>query len=623
MKAFMPLVIGLSLLLSACGGSGGGDADVAWACGTIGNATKPDGSRRLPAGLDAFDAAEKAAQRVAASEVASAVLAALAAGRSYALPADPKYRNLRYNPKATGTFKPWLKISSVGAPNLAVDLGGANLWLEDNADDGYVGDALFINTSNLTIKNLSIDYDPLPFSQGRFVDKVNSTTAIIKLDDDFLEVTPSFAAMSGDRREATTAYLFDKNCQVKPVQIQNNKGGDVPKFKPFISSDSYKGKIPANGLVTIDFGLPVDDMFTDKTGDRVVMGPRFKPAVQLHQSSGITLENINIYAFALPAIYDIQATGQNVYRNINIIPRPGTTRFVSGIADGIHVTDAAVAPLIENSTFRAMMDDAINVHASFAPVLSTDIDTNLAEQDSGTVVIGARGVAPIAPFVKPGRTTSVDFFRRVSSNSTTYEYTGDGADYEYVGSRTITSISSEIASSVVAAKTDPPRLWNHFSTKMFSVSSGTAFKFGLSSPVLVSDPMVAIFNHHGSNSIIRNNVFENMAVRAIVYQANTGKISGNKFMGTRGPSVIAGVMRSWNEGPYVKNVEMTGNTFCYRFDGKDTAVQLNLLKGQPVVDLGLHPVADLAADSTLSKPTLPAAVDAFTALSFKTSQRCQ
>lgn len=602
-------------------------SEQAWACGTISNSSKPDGSRRLPAGLDNFTTTEKAAQRAAATEVASAVLAALAAGKSYTLPADAKYKNLRYNPKATGTYKPWLKISSVGAAGLTVDLGGANLWLEDNADEGYVGDAFFINTSNLTIKNLSIDYDPLPFIQGRFVSKVNTTTAVIKLDDDFASATPSFSRMPSTKRNETTAYLFDSNCQVKIVQIQGYQGGGVPKFSPFIAA-SYGGAVPASGLVTIDFGLPVDSMFTDKAGDRIVMGPRFKTAVQLHQSSNITLENINIYAFALPAIYDLQATGQNVYRNIKIIPRPGTTRLVAGVADGIHSTDAAVGPLIENSTFRAMMDDAINVHASFAPVLSTDVESNLTGQNASTVVIGARGVAPIAPFVKPGRTTSVDFFRRVTSDKTYYTYSKDASDYEYVGSRTITAIGSEIPSATILAKIAAPRLWNHFWTDrngngMYTASSGTAFKFGLSSPILISDPMVAVFNHHGSGSVIRNNVFENMAVRGIVYQANTGKIYGNKFAGTKGPAVIVGTMPSWNEGPYARNVEMTGNEFCYRFKEANLAVQLRLLKGQPVSELSLHPVADLAANAYLTRPMLQSPVSAYTEVPVYTSLACK
>ncbi|MBK9217463.1 MAG: hypothetical protein IPL70_02925 [Uliginosibacterium sp.] len=434
--------------------------------------------------------------------------------------------------------------------------------------------------------------------------------------------------MSSTKRNETTAYLFDSSCQVKTVQIQGYQGGGVPKFSPFIAS-GYGGVVPANGLVTIDFGLPVDSMFTDKVGDRIVMGPRFKTAVQLHQSSNITLENINIYAFALPAIYDLQATGQNIYRNIRIIPRPGTTRLVAGIADGIHVTDAAVGPLIENSTFRAMMDDAINVHASFAPVLSTDVESNLTGQNAtSTVVIGARGVAPIAPFVKLGRTTSITDSSGAAAEDDAYTYSKDISDYEYVGSRTITSIGSEIPSATVLAKIAAPRSWNHFWTDsngngMYTASSGTAFKFGLSSPILISDPMVAVFNHHGSGSIIRNNVFENMAVRGIVYQANTGKIYGNKFAGTKGPAVIIGTMPSWNEGPYARNVEMTGNEFCYRFKEANLAVQLRLLKGQPVSELSLHPVADLAANAYLTRPSFPSQISGYTEVAFYTSLACK
>lgn len=598
-------------------------------------------SVRLPTGMR-FNASQEAAQRTLAVTLAAQIQTSLASGKSFLA---PKNAHLRFKPTPTDPRNPsakwnsWLQISGrngTAQTPIVLDFNGATLWLEDNASGGYSADALFISSSsNITIKNLTIDYDPLPFTQGvvqEIVPEANNKAKVrIRLDEDFREVAPSFAAKqptdaSGNVvREGTTAYSFDPlTCKVKAKQPLG-----APQFANFFRQS---GGLDKNGVALVDFGA---DYGTIKSqflpGDRVALGARHKPPINIDKGNNITLENVNIYAFALPAIYDIQAEGKNVYNHVTIAPRPDTTRLVAGVADGIHVSSAKLGPDILNSKFDSMMDDAINVHGSFSPVLlavtgkdssGRYLTTNTRNGKTITtdkIVVLNKGVIPIAANLPrgSGQDIAISLYTRAPSPTP-----DDPSDFAYVTAARIRAVESGASGIFVPNVTDAG--WNDWwlkkNEKLKANASYETLVLTLERPIAITNPMVAVIDRKGYGANVSGNTFRNMAVRGVVMQTTSATVANNTFDWVRSAGIFAGSLNpySWNEASMARDIRAPGNAFnctgegytrkllaegkSVTIDPTHAAVTLGTQAKQPIDALNAGLLPDVGAQFRLVAP---------------------
>jgi uncharacterized protein (TIGR03437 family) len=117
-------------------------------------------------------------------------------------------------------------------------------------------------------------------------------------------------------------------------------------------------------------------------GDVLVYTDRGGPhTIHFVSSQNSTVRNVSVYSAGAMALSMPSSSGMTI-DHVQIIPRPGTDRLISGNADGIHATYAGANNVFSNNIVRRNCDDAFAFDAPWAAAVST--------ASSGTTVVVSR-----------------------------------------------------------------------------------------------------------------------------------------------------------------------------------------------------------------------------------------
>ena len=209
------------------------------------------------------------------------------------------------------------------------------------------GSLRLINCRNTTLKNISLDVDPVPFIQGTVM-AINPTAKNIdlKLDPGY----PDYFKIFGNNKKKLRCIFLDSKGE-KSLNVNDSTTHILKKVSPgVLRIDGRRVFYPRNPTL--------------KIGDRVALPLRFgSGGIQVISCSGLTMENISIYAAAGFAIQEFGISeGGNVYRKCRIVRRPGTSRLMAGVADGFHSMQQKKGPKLIECEISHTFDDLINIH---------------------------------------------------------------------------------------------------------------------------------------------------------------------------------------------------------------------------------------------------------------------
>jgi hypothetical protein len=226
-----------------------------------------------------------------------------------------------------------------------------------------------LRSPGTTIRNLTIDYSPLPFTQGTVleVDREGGTF-LLELEEGY--PAPDGAKWIGDAH-------YDHGCFIEPspsplfthywVYMSEARAvAGRPGVLRIVSSDAAWCRDVVRTHVQPGqrfwFILPHHTReewarrFVTEEG-RCVSSPT--ASIQLRQSPGCRIENIQHYSSPRIAIR-FDGCDDLVVRGVRIVRRPGTTRLAACNSDGIHGRTRR-GPLIEDCTIEALGDDSVSV----------------------------------------------------------------------------------------------------------------------------------------------------------------------------------------------------------------------------------------------------------------------
>jgi hypothetical protein len=202
---------------------------------------------------------------------------------------------------------------------------------------------------NVTVRGLAIDYDPLPFTQGR----------IVKLSED---------------KKIHEIELFDG---YPSAEAARNFKYEIfrPDTRTLRSEDHYPQKVEVvdpKHLRIISGGGSARD--PEQVGDLVVIGAEHAPrgsaahAVECSGNVNVRLENIDLWASNCFGFLEYGCDGSTYYR-CRIDRRPAASdpvrradpRLRSLDADAFHSKHAIKGPSYVECTARFMGDDAVNI----------------------------------------------------------------------------------------------------------------------------------------------------------------------------------------------------------------------------------------------------------------------
>lgn len=191
---------------------------------------------------------------------------------------------------------------------------------------------------DLTIKNISIDYNPLPFTQGT-ISSLNNHQITLKIDQGYREDVEYFNIPGYDRVLLGRGRV-NEICRVFPKNIKSIGNGE--------------------------FKMEVADAACLQVNDPVVLLGRYENAVFSTFCENTRYENINIYSSPGFSIWELYGGGGSTLKNVRIVEGPTPTdalkrRLISSSGDALHFTSLKKGPHIESCEVRNTDDDFINL----------------------------------------------------------------------------------------------------------------------------------------------------------------------------------------------------------------------------------------------------------------------
>lgn len=364
-------------------------------------------------------------------------------------------------------------------------------------------------SSNLTIRGLTIDYDPLPFTQGTVISKAPDNSWFD------IQIHSGYDVTTVLRR----IIFYDPVTRL----LKNNMR---VRFEPSITQIS-------SDVLHIETG-PLDDALA--VGDLVALTKNSltqSHSVHIAESDHVSIVDVALHSSVSFAFYETHSNA-NSYTNVRVERGPtpiGATepRLLSGLADGLHSSHATIGPTIEDSYFSSQADDAIAINTEF---------TLIGDQpDPQTLIVAAKRSTDGLPFVVG------DVIR--GYNRTT------GRSHD----ATVLSIVPD--DSVDFAAIQNTYLPDLLRSNWFKIG----FLVTLDSPIDVgTGDLLASPDRTGGGFVVRNTTIENHPGRGIHVKASDGLIENNTIDGSSGVGIaVTSEPLGWAEGSFGENVDIFNN----------------------------------------------------------------
>lgn len=241
-----------------------------------------------------------------------------------------------------------------GLNNFEIDGGGSEFMFH-----GFLSPFWIDNSSNICLRNFSINFDRTFHSEGE----------IVAFDDATDNVDVSFTSSYPYKIVDNKLTFWDKTYTIKypwwivvtfdPAKKEPayNDGGFylspdvfVTELKPGVVRFCYKGKTP-------------------KVGNRFIFNANHRnvSAIAINQSSNIEISDVNIYHCGGMGVI-AQISKDITIDKLKITPAPGSDRMLSITADGTHFASCTGKISITNSLIENQQDDACHVFGIYATV---------------------------------------------------------------------------------------------------------------------------------------------------------------------------------------------------------------------------------------------------------------
>jgi hypothetical protein len=218
------------------------------------------------------------------------------------------------------------------------------------------------SSSRVTIRDLTIDYDPLPFTQGTITAFDKTATQItVKVDAGYPD-DPAFLATITDgffrvMDRATRALKPGARDFLTPAKVERLTPGLIKVTLRWSANDCFPSQLPV------------------KVGDVVAITNTYGHAVVVDGSDATSFIDVKLLASPDFGILENGGPGSMLLQRVSIVPGPRpqgatTDRLVSTNADGTHYIAVEHGPVIEDCKFANTSDDAVNVHGFYHYVVA-------------------------------------------------------------------------------------------------------------------------------------------------------------------------------------------------------------------------------------------------------------
>ncbi len=438
--------------------------------------------------------------------IQKAVDAAVAAGAGSRVVFEPKTYRLDW--RRTAPYQ----IALVGATNIAIEGNGAVLVSHPRNNLSSLR-----NCSGVSVKGFTVDYDPLPFTQGT-ISGVNATEGWIdvRIQKGYRHPVDEYESLQLQPPKKDWGVVFDP--------VERHRRWDVAMhlyMKEF-------GRSPAGADIARVFFVAEAkrDLANVRRGDRYVITFKYENSGANNELAGCEncrFEDFTVHMAKYGMTFAVaNSSGQNVFRRVKIAFKPGSDRLIVTPKDGFHCKGNRIGPLIDECFFEGLLDDSINISA--CPYWIKKVIAPGTYAMNGTPVVGDRLTAftpsrsemveglvvkSVKPYAAKQKWKEVELDREIRDpgvNDTGDDFPGGPEKLKFTG--------------------------------MYNVDAC------------------------GANYVVRNCTFREQRRHAILVRAPGGLIEGNTIDGVGGSGVyMANEIGSFYEGPVPQDCTIRSNVF--------------------------------------------------------------
>ncbi|MFZ2654669.1 MAG: right-handed parallel beta-helix repeat-containing protein [Victivallales bacterium] len=395
-----------------------------------------------------------------------------------------------------GAHKSFITLD--GYRDIVIDGSGSTFWFEHEAWGFHI-----TGSSNTTMKNIILDWDPLPYTQGVIVGmNPKEKTLDVKISPGYEAVSKRFASLPPEGNEKAACvrgYIFDaKKDLFKPCQ-------EGFRVVPFFQTPKINGAYRIKTLVF--YNKPLENL-NAKIGDRIALVLRGGGGILMEGCGNMLLEDVTLYSCPGLQFVEGACNERNTYRRCKVLPRPGTDRLMGGNADGFHSQNCENGPIIENCEITSIGDDAVNIHGFYRKVL--------AQNSPNEVVV-----------------ENFAWRQKLKGNCTVDFYESPAKGFDFLGERKVLACRFENGKHILT----------------------------LDKPVIVeNDSVCSIEEYTGPGAIIRNCHWKNIYTRGILFKSHNAVIENNvmEWIGSWG-ILLTTQPGFWGESAMPHGVKIRGN----------------------------------------------------------------
>ena len=472
----------------------------------------------LPPEAAAWDDAEKEEQVEAAQKLLAELKNAIAAGKKEFTVAPGNYRFDK-------SLNPRFELKK--ADNLTIKADGATFWFDGS--QRFSSGIMIRDCRNLTIKGLTVDYDPLTATQGVItaIDTV-ARSMNVKIDPGFPLPDRNWFRKKGSIKAA----FFDPQGEFIPVR------------------QDWVGEIACrdDATVTVKFmyGFPFQYDTAIKVGDRLAFPERSRGHAIAVSGADITLDGVTVYAAPDMTISETGGDGNHRYVNCKFIRRPGTGRLIASNADVYHSVKVKKGATIENCEFSYACDDFINIHGFWSVVQE---------------VLSPTEIIALVHFGREDWTgEELDFF--------------DFARFAARGKAKVVAMQELDDKKLIEAGKQIPAAMRKLGHEIVEFHPRNIYpcRVKLDRPLpLRKYDLIQSYSHTGSGAVIRNNYFHHTFARGILARGGDALIENNRLEHTGGPAIHMSPESYCIESAGVRNTVVSNNILkdnCFRLDSR-------------------------------------------------------
>ena len=460
---------------------------------------------------------------------------------------------------------------------LQIDGGGSTFWITDP------GIVLFrvTRSEDLTLRNFTVDYDPLPYVQGRVTEIRTGASPFIRF-----ELSPGFEDAwklyaSKPVKGLGRIHIFSNDeSNGLPLSPQWIAGADDGRNNPERANE-VRSYDPTTRIATVNLVVPQNarDLpgYGIEIGDLIAVTPRYGglAPIELRDTGNTEIEDVTVYASGKQGFYIRRATGKVNLLRYRLMRRPNTRRLISSNMDGMMLRYCRVGPELIDCEFEAAMDDSIAITAFNAIAL--------AQPKPNELIVTTRN-ATIPLSIEPGATISAygleDFIFRGSSQVVSVTKVEDPENYAIPDFHPVSWMGKK--KGII-----PWRL--HLETNLDPVQPGAH---------IFSD------QYGGKGYRIEGCYFRNGWAHAMRASGEDGTITQNTFDYTGGLELS--IESNWTLGVPIQNLHITENHFRGGQVGRGAKAPIKIT-AEPLTELPLEIHHDiLIEDNLIENPPLAA-----------------